>query len=89
METSKFECPHCSQAIDSILSVQKHCKDHIADSSTKRVTGRYHPYANTTSDITEHTSNTKDTSMVNATDDTSDMMEVEGLFQHSIPFDAY
>src|SRR6202011_2805623 len=41
-----------------------------------------------TSDITEHTSNTKDTSMVNATDDTSDMMEVEGLFQHLIPFDA-
>ena len=89
METGKFECPHCSQAIDSIRTVQKHCKNHIANSSTKRVTGRYHPYANTTSDITEHTNNTKDTSMVNTTEVTSDMMEVEGLFQHSIPFDAY
>ena len=47
METGKFECPHCSQAIDSIRTVQKHCKDHIADSSTKHVTGPYHPYANT------------------------------------------
>ena len=89
METGKFQCPHCSQAIDSIRTVQKHCKDHIADSSTKRVTGRYHPYANTTSDIMEHTSNTKDTSIVNVPHDASDMMDVEGLFQHSTPFNAY
>ena len=51
METSKFKCPHCSQAIDSIRSIQKHCKDHVANSGAKRVTSHYHPYANTTSDI--------------------------------------
>lgn len=77
METGKFKCPHCSQAIHSIRTVQKHCKDHIADSNTKHVTSCYHPYANTTSDITEHANSTNDTPMIN---DTSDMMDIEGLF---------
>jgi hypothetical protein len=77
METRKFKCPQCSQAIDSIRSMQKHCKDHVANSGAKRVTSRYHPYANTTSDITDHTSNTNETSKVN---DTLDMMDVEGIF---------
>lgn len=54
----------------------------MADSTTKRVTGRYHPYENTTSDIAQRTSNTStnDTSMVDATNDNVDMMDVEGLF---------
>ena len=80
METSKFECPHCSQDIDSIRSIQKHCKDHVADSSIKHVTGHYHPYA-TTSDNTEHTKSTNDTSKENATHDTPDIMDIkEGIF---------
>ena len=59
--------------------IQKHCKDHIAESTAKHVTNRYHPYANTTTDIRQHLSNTDDVTMVDTTNNT---MDLDGMFLH-------
>jgi len=65
--------------VDAVRMIQKHCKDHIAESTAKRVTNRYHPYANTTTDISQHLSDTDDVTMVDTMDNT---MDLDGMFSH-------
>ena len=79
LETNKLKCPHCGHTTDSIRFIQKHCKDHVVESKTKRVTGRYHPYANTSTSDT-----TKDNSLADNTD--VDAMDIEGELFHSNGF---
>ena len=80
LETDKFQCPKCSHTTDGIRSIEKHGKDHERNSNLKHATRHYHPYANTTSDIIEHASNTGKASLVDTTNDVVNMMDVEGIF---------
>jgi hypothetical protein len=56
-DTDKFQCPVCSHTTSTIRSIQRHCKDHTQDSTGKdstgkRTTSRYHPYATTGNNAT-------------------------------------
>jgi hypothetical protein len=46
VDTDGFKCPHCSHTSTTIRLIQRHCKDHVANSTVKRTASRYHPYTN-------------------------------------------
>jgi hypothetical protein len=52
LDTDKFQCPICSYATSTIRSIQKHCKDHALDSTVKRASSCYHPYATVANNVT-------------------------------------
>jgi len=46
VDTEAFKCPHCSHTSTTIRLIQRHCKDHVTNSTAKHVANRYHPYSN-------------------------------------------
>ena len=65
--------------MDAVWTIQKHCKDHIAESTAKHVTNRYHPYANTTIDVDQHMSDSNNMAMINIMDMN---MDLDGILLH-------
>lgn len=57
--------------------IQKHCKNHVVESTTKCVTTCYQPYASTTIDISQHSSDTNNISVLDSMDNN---MDLDGMY---------
>jgi hypothetical protein len=50
VSTNKFSCPVCPHTDSTTKGIQKHCKDHALNTTTRRSSNRYHPYGDVSTD---------------------------------------